>query len=591
MGGRDTTGVSFAGALACTRGNHHGSTCLLQRLQVCNRLATHEHADSLRPTGRLAARTIIALQRSSLFLAVVPSMKHLRRLLTAPAALGLLPPLACQAGELDLATVNRYAAAEQVTSLSQLSDVKPTDWAYQALSNLIERYGCVAGYPNGTYRGARAMTRFEAAALLNACLDRVSEVTDELKKLMAEFDKELAVLKGRVDGLEAKVGLLEAQQFSTTTKLKVDANMVVGGNSFLGSASNLVSDARNNYGAVTFNYDLRIDLLTSFTGNDLLRTRLRAGNFDTNSNSFYGGLHPTRLSQLEAAYQEDAGPNLVGIDRLYYQFPVGNFTLTFGALVEQNDMLAMYPSVYPDSTILDMFTMAGTPVTYDLNVGAGAGIWWKQDAWSVSLQYTSQGANSGNPGEGGIGTQSSLASTTVQLGYQKEQWALALAYSAIQGEVSPYSTNFMQQWFDQPGLTNTIGLSGYWQPVNSGWVPSISAGWEISQLTYNQPLGVDGDPARNAVAWSVGLQWLDVLAPGNSAGMAFGQAPFATSLVSGAGVNDANWMWEWWYKIQVSDAIAVTPGLFYLSRPMGQDTPAGQSFNQLGALVKTQFRF
>jgi carbohydrate-selective porin OprB len=73
--------------------------------------------------------------------------------------------------------------------------------------------------------------------------------------------------------------------------------------------------------------------------------------------------------------------------------------------------------------------------------------------------------------------------------------------------------------------------------------------------------------------------------------MAFGQAPFATSLVSGNGVNDANWMWEWWYKVQVSDAITVTPGLFYLSRPMGQDTPAGQSFNQLGALVKTQFRF
>jgi hypothetical protein len=62
------------------------------------------------------------------------------------------------------------------------SDLRPTDWAYQALSNLIERYGCVAGYPDGTFKGGRAMTRFEAAALLNACLDRVTEVTDELKR-------------------------------------------------------------------------------------------------------------------------------------------------------------------------------------------------------------------------------------------------------------------------------------------------------------------------------------------------------------------------------------------------------------------------
>ena len=515
-------------------------------------------------------------------------MTSLQSLLLAPVALGLLALEAKAAADLNLDAVSRYASEEQVTSLAQFNDVKPTDWAYQALGNLIERYGCVAGYPNGSLKGGQAMTRFEAAALLNACLDRITDVTDQLKRLMKDFEKELAMLKGRVDGLEARVGLLEGQQFSTTTKLKVDANMVVGGNSFLGSASNAVMASRTNYGAVTFNYDLRIVLDTSFTGKDLLRTRLRVGNFDKDSNSFYGA-GPTRLSLLEAAYQEDGGANLVGIDRLFYQVPIGNVTLTLGAVVEQNDMLAMYPSVYPDSTILDMFTMAGTPVAYDLNVGPGAGIWWKQNAWSLSLNYIAQDASSGNPAEGGIGTQSSRASTTVQLGYQQEQWALALVYSAIQGEVSPYSTNFMQQWFDQPGLTHTVGLSGYWQPAASGWLPSISAGWEINQTAYSQP--VDADAARNSTAWSVGLQWLDVLAPGNSAGMAFGQAPFATSLVSGAGVNDANWMWEWWYKLQVSDAITVTPGLFYLSRPMGQDTPAGQSFNQLGALVKTQFRF
>ncbi|BAZ85209.1 hypothetical protein NIES806_14090 [Dolichospermum compactum NIES-806] len=40
----------------------------------------------------------------------------------------------------------------QVTSVSQLSDVQPTDWAFSALQSLVERYGCVAGYPNG-YKG------------------------------------------------------------------------------------------------------------------------------------------------------------------------------------------------------------------------------------------------------------------------------------------------------------------------------------------------------------------------------------------------------------------------------------------------------
>ncbi|MBV2351242.1 S-layer homology domain-containing protein, partial [Synechococcus sp. HK05] len=108
-------------------------------------------------------------------------MNLFQKLLLAPAALGLIAPLAvganrpASAADLNIAGVSQYGASasrnslEQVTSITQFSDLQPTDWAYQALSNLIERYGCVAGYPNGTYRGSRAMTRFEAAALLNAC--------------------------------------------------------------------------------------------------------------------------------------------------------------------------------------------------------------------------------------------------------------------------------------------------------------------------------------------------------------------------------------------------------------------------------------
>ena len=187
----------------------------------------------------------------------------LKQLMLAPVALGMVAPVAANAADLNMAAVNQYASAEQVTSVTQFSDVQPTDWAYQALSQLVERYGCVAGYPNGTFRGGRAMTRWEAAALLNACLDRVTEVTDELKALLKEFGAELAVLKGRVDGLEAQVSELEATQFSTTTKLRGEANFVIGG----------VDDYQTKGGDVThtaFNYDLRLNLDTSFTGKDLI---------------------------------------------------------------------------------------------------------------------------------------------------------------------------------------------------------------------------------------------------------------------------------------------------------------------------------
>ena len=100
---------------------------------------------------------------------------------------------------------NQDNPMSQITSVSQFSDVQPTDWAFQALQSLVERYGCIAGYPNGTYRGNRALTRYEFAAGLNACLDRVNEliatatadlVTKEdlavLQRLQEEFSAELA---------------------------------------------------------------------------------------------------------------------------------------------------------------------------------------------------------------------------------------------------------------------------------------------------------------------------------------------------------------------------------------------------------------
>jgi len=533
-------------------------------------------------------------------------MKLFQQLLVAPAALGMLAPMAATAGELNLDGVNKYAAEEQVTSISQFSDVKPTDWAYQALSNLIERYGCVAGYPGGTYKGGRAMTRFEAAALLNACLDRVSEVTDELKKLMAEFEKELAVLKGRVDGLEAKVGVLEAQQFSTTTKLKGLATMVLGGVTY--STNNepgalAVLGAARLTNGLSFNYDVRLNLDTSFTGKDLLRTRLRAGNF---SASAFSG-NPVALTALETTFQEPTSgfANVVGIDRLFYQFPIGSgFTATFGGRVRQDDMLAMWPSVYPADSILDFFTAAGAPQAYSLNLGAGAGLWWQKNGFSISANYVSGNGNAGNPARragGGIGNTNSTSTFTTQFGYAANNWGAALAYTYGQNFSSALgTTQFIGFQAVSPATSsNNLAISAYWQPSQSGWIPSISAGWGIGTTNFLTATGA-GNLLGNmtAASWSVGLQWDDAFIKGNALGFAFGQPTMVTRANNVTTANDGNWAWEWWYKFQVTDNITVTPGLFYLSKPLGQATPntaavgtAQGFFNTFGYLIKTTFKF
>jgi hypothetical protein len=557
-------------------------------------------------------------------------MKLFQQLLVAPAALGLLSPMAVSAAELNLDGVNQYATEEQVTSINQFSDVQPTEWAYQALSNLIERYGCVAGYPDGTFRGKKALSRWEAAALLNACLDRVTEVTDELRRLLKEFEAELAVLKGRVDGLEAKVGELEANQFSTTTKLSGKATFVIGGNSYSGDAratAGIVSPsgkiraldssaqfgiipgtkfsraAQELQGATAFNYDLQLDFNTSFTGKDLLRTRLRAGNFG--AGPWFGG-PIVGLNAMEAAFDEDgSGGNNVDINRLFYQFPIGTgFTATVGGRVRQDDMLAVWPSVYPADTVLDIFTYAGAPGTYSLNLGSGAGLWWQKDGFSISANYVSANGNNGNPSEGGIGTTGATQTGTVQVAYTQPNYGLAVAYNYSSGGAGLYAGNgtpLAVTGFALSSAVNSVGVSGYWQPSTSGWIPSISAGWGINghsadlASTGGDQGSVDIIDGAQTQSWYVGLQWTDVFIKGNALGMAVGQPTFFTNSGDNGTLspNDGNYSWEWWYKFQVTDNISVTPAIYYLSAPLGQFQRGNgaDSFNNFGGLVKTTFKF
>ncbi len=480
----------------------------------------------------------------------------------APVALGMVAPSAI-AAEINMNGVNQYASQEQVTSVTQFSDVQPTDWAYQALSQLVDRYGCVAGYPNGTFRGGRAMTRYEAAALLNACLDRVTEVTDELKKLLNEFGAELAVLKGRVDGLEAQVTTLEAQQFSTTTKLRGEANFVLGG----------VDDYQTKGGDATrtaFNYDLRLNLDTSFTGNDLLRTRLRSSNFSTDPFGSSSSLF--KLDKADNTTGEN-GNNVV-IDRLYYQFPAFNNTTTFtaGALV-RNTEISWVPSAY-SSKILDFFQVGGTPGVYNKAVGSGFGVQYGNKGLVAGVNYVAQNGNDSATGEF---DRSGALNTLAQIGYRGDNYGIAFGYRyGTEGtRVRTFNGLNGASGALVPGQTsNGYAVNAYWQPTQSGWVPSISAGYG-----WNTVSGTES-AATNSQSWMAGLQWEDVFVDGNTAGFAIGQAPTGEDLEKAT-------MLEFFYKYQVSDNISITPAIFYAS----DNQRLVNNSSNWGGVIQTTFKF
>jgi hypothetical protein len=477
-----------------------------------------------------------------------------------------------------------------------LSDVRPTDWAYQALSNLVEKYGCVAGYPNGTFGGGKSMTRFEAAALLNACLDRVTESTDELKKLLAEFDTELTVLTARVDGLENKVRTLQAQQFSTTTKLAGEASMILGGIPGL-----------PQYGNTTFNYDLRLNLDTSYTGQDLLRTRLRTGNFS----KYPFGTSTNNIFKLDKA--EDWN-NAVYVDRLYYQFPVGKnqaTKLTIGALVRNTEM-AWIPSAYK-SNILDVFALGGTSGVYNKATGEGVGIQWKQPVakgkpgFIFNANYVVNGsavnsANttctagckngaSGSDSTYGVFNAESGINIMTQLGYKAPQWGVAVGYrygTTQSGVRDGNGVAGSALGLDQ--YSNNVAINAYWQPKKAGAIPSISAGYGYNFVNGNStsPGATAQKQAQSSRSWMLGFQWDDAFVKGNAAGIALGQP------ANSAGASGSNpWLAEFFYKVQVSDNISVTPALFYASGSSNSTTNAANqpTFTGLGGVIQTTFKF
>ena len=485
------------------------------------------------------------------------------------------------------------SAVEPIRGLAQFSDVRPTDWAYQALNQLVDRYGCVAGFSNGSLLGERAITRFEAAALLNTCLQQVSDVTDALQRLINEFESELALIRGRVDGLEDRLGELEATQFSTTTTLRGQAYFVANANAFKGSARGFRREANRSLGAANLLFDLELDLATSFSGKDLLLTKLRTGSFNA-KNSLSG--NPTNQSALNIAYSSnDAGEPILSVDKLFYQFPVGsNLSLTVGPNVAQDDMFGMYPSLYGDDAILNYSALAGAPLAYNQNQGAGAGLIWSgESGFSLTGSYVAINGNSDNSEQGGIATSSAGGTASIQAGYQSGPWAMAVVYSGLQNGswLEPYGTPLLNDSLqNNSGFTHAFGLGGSWQPADSGWVPSISAGWGINSTNYDPGVHRDG-LVEFSQSWTLALQWDDVFQQGNKAGMAVGQPVFATSLYGGDMPNDGNYVWEWWYQFQLTDNISVTPALFYLSRPLGQETGSGSTFQQLGGLVMTSFSF
>lgn len=454
-----------------------------------------------------------------------------------------------------------------VTSVSQLSDVRSTDWTFQAIQSLIERYGVVAGNFDGTFRGNRSITRYEFAAILNAVIKGLNELITTgnadrvqkkdlatLKRLQKEFATELGILRGRVGDLEAQTTQLEAQQFSTTTRLTGEALFAISG----ANGGEKVDDSGEEVDENLILSDrVRLNFNTSFTGSDRLRARLEAEN-----TSGFDDATATRMARL--GFEGD-NENTFELTQLDYRFLIGEqaevYIATAGGEFEYI-VNTLSPFSSSGSGAISRFGRYN-PI-YRQGFGAGVGISYEfSDAVSLSLGYI---ADEGNDPESGIG--SSPYGAIFQLTLEPiEDIEISLTYIRSDNNLDTGTgSELANDPFDDESddvTANSYGLEASFQ-VNSdftlgGWVGFTEARAE----------DLSGNPEASIFNYAVLLAFPDLGKEGSLAGIVIGQPPKVTSndLSREFKDEDTSLHLEFFYRFHATDNIAITPGLFALINP------------------------
>lgn len=478
----------------------------------------------------------------------------------------------------------KVAQGAPVTSVSQLSDVQPSDWALQALQSLIERYGCIAGYPDGAYRGNRALTRYEFAAGMYTCLnslaERIGQVSpDELatiRRLQNEFAAELATLRGRVETLEARTTELEANQFSTTTKLQ--------GTVIIAPQYGEFGDGAGRATAIAF---ALLSLNTSFTGDDLLSTQLAVGNNGQdaltgaglgsgpgNSEVFLGGGDDERLGVPvvdpgQVSYTEF--PSQPYLYALYYTFrPIPDLAITLGPKV--------YPSYFVDfNSYANLFTsdfssgfFVNNPLIVtnyvDFYGGAGAAIDWNFGGGPVTLRavYNSVDSAIFATTDTGGGLFGDPYQGTVELEFSPgDVFAVRFQYTGAAINDIKYDTYGVNAEL-------TLGSFGVFGRYGRGGLDAYGIA------------AANGIPDTTPETFMLGVGINDLFMPGSLLGLAVGQ-PFIENSVGNATQTN----YEAFYRFQLNDNISITPAFMVVTDPGNNGN--GSTIYQ--GLLRTTFSF
>jgi len=491
-------------------------------------------------------------------------MKLFQQLLVAGAALSLIAPTASQASNVNLDDMKSYSNSSNSAGFTnEYLNIEPGDFIHQSINDLANSRGCSVDISD------RSISRFEAATIVNSCLGSVAEVTTVERSLIDEFSSELALIRGRIDGIEARLNEFEAGTFSSTTTLDGKAVFALGavdGNADLNDGGTGATNAAMVY---------QMNLNTSFTGDDNLYVRLKATDgWD-------------QFLSKPGTYHNEAGDGAGGlsVDKIWYTFPIGEkWEATVGPKIENYYMLAATPSVYKPK-VLKAFRFGGHGAAFGASTSTGAGIKYTADnGFASSLTVNSKGSESTN----GFLTDEDENKVNLMVAYTQENYHASVTYTTQSQNWDAwhyYSTENLagDNNFDADGFA----IRGWWRPDETGTaIPSVSLGYDTMTFTNGLNGYTDGS------GYSVGLGWADIFQANDTIGIAFGQPIKGTDNTDTTPTRAENtedvdpFLWEAYYSFKPNDSIEITPGIFG-----GSDIREDTNDDIFGAILTTTFRF
>ena len=378
------------------------------------------------------------------------------------------------------------------------------------------------------------------------------------KTFINEVSEDIANLKGRVDGLEAKQNEFEAGSFSDTTTFDGKAIMWIG-----------AVDGADEIGGsetTTTGYTYTMNLNTSFTGDDNLYVRLKAGENGAQWKN-------------KATYHIDTKDtsDALKVDKIWYTFPIGdNITAFVGPRIE-NYYMYITPSIYKPGA-LKSFKLGGNS-----NFGASTDV-------GFGFKYET---------DGGFGIATNVVdkdadTATGLFADGTSKWDTQVAYTTDRWHVSATLSD-AQNWTSQAYNATTLGkqaaedstgyaLRAYWMPEESGSaIPEITVGYDAKSFEGVTTAG----NTTEASSYMVGLTWKDMIQPDDRIGLAFTQPLKATEVKGGGATGEVEpFVWEAYYAFKPNDSMEVRPAVFG-----GTDVLADTDDDIFGAVVTTTFKF